>query len=37
MLLRNPDKGLGLGFAKGATAFEIDIETGRRRGDENIE
>jgi hypothetical protein len=34
---RNPDKGFGLGFAKGATAFEIDVETGRRRGDKNIE
>ena len=37
MRQRNPDKGFGLGFAKGATAFEIDVETGRRRGDKNIE
>ena len=27
----------GLGFAKGAIAFEIDIETGRRRVHKNIE
>ena len=33
----NPDKGLGRGFAERAMAFEIDIEAGRRRGDENIE
>jgi hypothetical protein len=37
MRQRNPDKGLGLSFAKGAMAFEIAIETGRRRGDKNVE
>jgi hypothetical protein len=37
MRQRKPDKGLGLGFAEGSMAFEIDIEAGRRRGDENVE